>query len=152
MRRTLALTLALLAVLPVGAAAGAPVRTTLYEVEKDLMCDTCNVPLNVAESARADQERAEIRDLIAQGKTKREILDIFVAQYGSKVLAVPRGGGASITVWAVPAGIIAAVALGLLLLLPRWRRRRPSPAADPGPDLDAADAERLARDLAGYDV
>jgi hypothetical protein len=27
------------------------------------MCDTCNVPLNVAEPARTDQKRAEIRRL-----------------------------------------------------------------------------------------
>jgi hypothetical protein len=38
------------------------------------MCDTCNVPLNVAEPARTDQKRAEIRRLIARGLTKQQIL------------------------------------------------------------------------------
>ena len=32
------------------------------------MCDTCNVPLYIAESPRADQLRREIRALIAQGR------------------------------------------------------------------------------------
>ena len=146
--------LMLLAVAPTGALDAKP-RPTLYEVEKELMCDTCDVPLNIAASERADQERKQIQTLIAQGKTKQEILDIFVEQYGPNVLAVPRGGGASITVWAVPAGILAAVVLGLLLLLPRWRRRqneRPPDDGTQGPAVSSADAQRLEQDLAAYDL
>ena len=39
------------------------------------MCDTCNVPLYIAESPRADQLRREIRVLIARGETKPQIKD-----------------------------------------------------------------------------
>jgi len=38
------------------------------------MCDTCYVPVNVAEPARTDQKRAEIRPPIARGLTKQQIL------------------------------------------------------------------------------
>ena len=118
------------------------------------MCDTCRVPLNVAESARADQERKEIRELIGQGLTKQQILDRFAAEYGNDILAVPKGGGASVTVWAIPAAVVLAVAIGLLIALPRWRRRPPTepPNADRGSDLSSGDAERLDRDLASYDL
>jgi cytochrome c-type biogenesis protein CcmH/NrfF len=161
MRRAALLLFALLvlagapAVAPTGALAATP-RTTLNDVEDELMCDTCNVPLAIAESARADQEREEIRTLIAKGYTKQQILDTFEREYGPKVLAVPKSGGASISVWAVPAGAIVAIALALLFVLPRWRRRPPGgppPGGDRGaPELDTADAERLERDLAAYDL
>jgi cytochrome c-type biogenesis protein CcmH/NrfF len=153
-RRAVALALALAAT----AAPAAPAAPASFnEVEAALMCDTCNVPLAIAESTRADQERAQIRRLIAQGKSKQEILDIFAAEYGPNVLAEPTGGGSAAVAWAVPAAIIAAALIGVALLLPRWRRRRRD-AGDPagGEDADAPalspdDAERLERDLALYD-
>ena len=33
-------------------------RADFNDVEDEVMCDTCNVPLDIAESPRADQERA----------------------------------------------------------------------------------------------
>jgi hypothetical protein len=41
----------------------------------------------------------------------------------------------------------------LVVMLPRWRRRRriAAPAAALGPELDAQDARRLDEDLARYD-
>ena len=66
---------------------------------------------------------------------------------------MPKGGGASITVWAVPAGVIIVVALGLLLAIPRWRRRPPSDPQSGGPaELSRDDAQRLDRDIAAYDL
>jgi cytochrome c-type biogenesis protein CcmH/NrfF len=122
------------------------------DVENELMCDTCNVPLDIAESTRADQERAQIRRLIAQGKSKQEILDTFVAEYGPNVLADPTKGGGSPAVWLVPLAILVAALIAVALLLPRWRRRRrAAPDLPEGPSLSKADEERLDRDLALYD-
>jgi len=144
-----------LVLLALGAAltAAAP-ATTLNDVENQLMCDTCNVGLAIAQSDRADQERAEIHRLIRQGKTKQQILDIFRAEYGPNVLAQPSGGGTAVALWAVPAGIIALALLTIALLLPRWRRRRrgaddDEPPAPPA--LSTDDEQRLERDLALYD-
>jgi len=155
-RTTLATALGALALalcLAGGATAAEP-RTTLNAVEAQLMCDTCRIPLNIAESARADQERREIRRLIDQGLTKQQILDRFAAKYGNDILAVPKGGGASITVWAIPAAVVVAVALGLLLALPRWRRRPPSgpPGGAGTPALSSDDAQRVDREIAAYDL
>ena len=129
--------------------------TTLNAVEDQLMCDTCNVGLAVADSPRADQERAEIRRLIAQGKTKQQILDIFVSEYGPNVLADPKGGSSGTASWLVPAIVLVGAALAIALLVFRWRRRRrgapgepPEPAA---PTLSEEDEARLDRDLALYD-
>jgi cytochrome c-type biogenesis protein CcmH/NrfF len=155
--RTLALLLAVVAVAALtiaGNAVAATPKTTLGTVEKQLMCDTCRVPLNIANSARADQERAEIQQLIGRGLTKQQILDRFAAKYGNDILALPKGGGSSITVWAIPAAVVLAVALGLLLAIPRWRRRPPSdgPGTRDTPDLSSDDAQRLDREIAAYDL
>ncbi len=142
--------------LPATSASAAPARTTLNDVEDELMCDTCNVPLNIAESPRANQERRELRRLIAQGMTKQQILDRFAAEYGPDVLASPRKGGIAVAAWAVPAVVVLALVVALAFALPRWRRRRDAEAfaasadAEP-PELSPADAHRLERDLARYE-
>jgi cytochrome c-type biogenesis protein CcmH/NrfF len=152
MTRLLAIVLALAATASPALAAPA----NFNDVENELMCDTCNVPLNIAESTRADQERAQIRRLIAQGKTKQQILDTFVAEYGPNVLSDPTKGGGSPAVWLVPLAILVAAAIAVVLLLPRWRRRRRAASGEtdeaPGPALSRDDEERLERDLALYDL
>jgi cytochrome c-type biogenesis protein CcmH len=154
-RRALAVLIALVA-LTAAASPALAASANFYEVEAELMCDTCNVPLNIAESARADQQRAEIHRLIAQGKTKEEILDVFVAEYGPNVLSDPSKAGGSPAVWAVPLGLLLAAVAAIALLLPRWRRRRreePDGApAGPARALSDEDEDRLKRDLALYDL
>jgi cytochrome c-type biogenesis protein CcmH len=148
--------LSLVAVLALASAAvAAQPRTSFNDVEDEVMCDTCNVPLNVAESDRADQERAAIRKFIAQGLTKDQIKAKLKAQYGPGILATPQDSGFSLAVWWVPVAVVVAV-LGLLAaLLPRWRRRTQDGAeggAPAGRELTAGEAQRLDDDLARYDV
>jgi cytochrome c-type biogenesis protein CcmH len=150
-RRTLvAASIALLAL--ASPALGATPRTTLNDVEDEVMCDTCNVPLNVAQSPRADQERREIRAMIAQGLTKAQIKQRLKAEYGPDVLALPQDSGFSLAAYLVPVAVVLAL-IGLLAwLLPRWRRRPPPPSPPPGEEtLSPADARRLEEDLALYD-
>ena len=67
--RVLALLLCLLALAPAGSALAAAPRASFPDIEDEVMCDTCNVPLYIAESPRADQLRREIRALNARGET-----------------------------------------------------------------------------------
>jgi cytochrome c-type biogenesis protein CcmH len=158
-RLALALLTALAAALLVAAApalAAAP-RADLVDVEDEVMCVTCNVPLNIAEGAQPDSQRALIRDLIDQGMTKAQIKQELVAQYGPDVLALPDDEGFGLTAYAIPLVLGALVLAGLALLVPRWRRRPAAGmaragGADPGgSDLSAADARRLDEDLARYE-
>jgi cytochrome c-type biogenesis protein CcmH/NrfF len=142
----LALTLAAAAAAPASAA-----PASLTDVEDEVMCVVCNVSLNVAESPQADRERALIKTLIAQGRTKQQVKDALVAEYGQAVLATPHGGGVDWAAWAVPAALIAALLAALAVFVPRWRSRAPRGAVAAAPALDAADARRLEDDLARYE-
>lgn len=152
---------ALALVAPVGARAAAPTpRTTLPAVESQVMCVTCKIPLTVAQSPQADRERAYIEELIAQGQTEAQVKQSLVAQYGPSVLALPSTSGFDLTAYLVPIAVVLFVAGLLALMLPRWRRRVPIPAAavsgapesEPdGGQLSPADAARLEADLARFD-
>jgi cytochrome c-type biogenesis protein CcmH/NrfF len=136
------------------AAHAAQPRVSFNDIEDEVMCDTCNVPLNVADSDRADQERAVIRTLIAQGLTKQQIKDRLAAQYGPSILATPQDKGFSLAAWWVPVAVVVALLALLAALLPRWRNRPPPDDGRPprGRVLTAHESERLEEDLARYDV
>jgi cytochrome c-type biogenesis protein CcmH/NrfF len=103
-----------------GAAAPEP-KTTLPDVEDEVMCPICGTALNLSGAPQADRERAFIRRQIAAGKTKEEIKDALVAQYGTEVLAEPRKSGFELTAWLVPVAAI-------LVAAGRIRQRRGSAA------------------------
>jgi cytochrome c-type biogenesis protein CcmH len=156
-RATVAALVAAALLVPAGALAAAP-QADLVDVEDEVMCVTCKVPLNIAEGAQPDSQREHIRELIAQGRTKAQIKQELVAQYGPEVLALPDDEGFGLTAYAIPLLLGALVIAALALLVPRWRRR---PAAGMtsgggsdsggGPaELSAADARRLDEDLARY--
>src|ERR1700678_1859216 len=87
-RRAAAAGLALaLALVPVPPAAAATQRTTLVAVEQQVMCVTCQIPLQEAESPAADQERTFIQRLVNAGDTMAEIKHQLVLSYGVGVLA-----------------------------------------------------------------
>ena len=149
MRTLLALVLALLLA---PAALAAEPKTTLPDVEDEVMCVECGTALNVSTSPVADREREFIRRRIAEGKSKPEIKAALVEEYGPKVLAVPEGGGFDVAAWLVP-GLLSLIALlGVGIAALRWRgRREDEPVQDDGPELDPEDRRRLDADLAAYD-
>jgi cytochrome c-type biogenesis protein CcmH len=152
-----ALTLGLLlpVATPAVAIAATQPKTSLTQVENDVMCVVCNTPLAVSQSPQADAERRFISDLIAKGYTKAQIERALVGQYGPAVLALPPAHGFNLTVYVLPAVILLVGAIGLAFILPRWRRRTRAlqagtEAAASKPSLDPADAQRLEEDLARH--
>jgi cytochrome c-type biogenesis protein CcmH len=146
------LLVALAALLLAAPASAATPRTTLPDVEDEVMCPICGTLLQLAESPQALRERAFVRRLIAAGKSKAQIKDALVAQYGPAVLALPRGSGFDLSAYLVPAigFLVALAALGAGVW--RWRRagRGRGPPTASAPDAD--DAARLDADLARYDL
>lgn len=143
----LALLLTGLATAP--AALAATPQVTQHEVESEVMCPVCGTLLELAEAPQAQREKAFIARLIAAGRSKEEIKDALVAEYGREVLALPENSGFDLSAYLVPiaAFAIAMAAIGVAVV--RWRRTRPDD--DPSPaNSDRADRERLDADMAKY--
>ena len=129
-------------------------KTTLPDVEDEVMCTVCGTALNLSFSPQADRERAFIRREIAAGKTKDQIKADLVAQYGTQVLAEPPKSGFDLTAWLVPGGAIILAGIAIAVGLRRWRRagRGGGPPSGEGGPLEPSEAERLDADLARYDL
>jgi cytochrome c-type biogenesis protein CcmH len=128
-------------------------RTTLPVIERQVMCVTCKIPLNVAQSPQANRERAFIQSLIDEGRDEGQIKDALVGQYGRSALALPSDHGFDIAAYLVPLAAFLALVAALVVLLPKWRRyaraqASRAPAEEP---LSAADAARLDADLSRFD-
>jgi cytochrome c-type biogenesis protein CcmH len=67
---------------------------TETEVSESLICYVCpGEPLNVGRCSGGDKMRAAISSMLDEGKSKQEILDHFVAQFGESILTtVPKKG------------------------------------------------------------
>jgi cytochrome c-type biogenesis protein CcmH len=144
-----------LALLVPAAATAATPQTSLSEVSSEVMCPVCGTLLELAESPQAQREKAFISRLVAAGRSKEEIKDALVAEYGTEVLALPQDSGFDLSAYVVPivAFIVAAVALALGVT--RWRRDGGGPGGDEHPSSvgpNSEDAERLDADLARYDL
>lgn len=145
--------------LPAGAAAACQ-KTTLGDVEDEVMCPVCGVPLELAtEAPQAERERAFISEQIADCKSKEEIKDALVAQFGESVLATPGDDGFDLAAFLVPALALLVAGGGVGLAAVRWRRARGaaglggehrSEPAGSAPDPD--DAARLEADMRRYGI
>jgi cytochrome c-type biogenesis protein CcmH len=147
----------LLALLLAAAAGASEQKPTLAELERELICPTCQTTLELSNAPVAERMRAFIRQRIAAGDTKSEIKAALVEQFGESVLAAPPKKGFNLLAWVLP---LAGAALALALLafaLVRWSRARPDAAApvpastNGGPPLDPELERRLDEELARYD-
>jgi cytochrome c-type biogenesis protein CcmH/NrfF len=155
-RRAALLALLALVAFPAGAAAQDCPQTTLADIEDEVMCPVCGTPLGLAsEAPQAQRERAYIERLIARCKSKDEIKQALVVEFGDSVLALPGDQGddslGDVLVYVVPALGILLAAGGIAFAVVRWRRRD----GGPGGRRDAlagADGSRLDDDMERYDL
>jgi len=150
-RRAALIALATLTLAATASASTPTPKTTLPDVEDEVMCPTCGTLLQLAESPQANDERDFIRHEIAQGKTKQQIKDELVAQFGPRVLALPPASGFDLTAYLVPAAALLAAAVGIVVGLRRWRQAG-GRGGGGGAPLEPGDTERLDADLARYDL
>ena len=171
-RRLAALALALAALMGAPAPALACPRTSVGELENEVMCPVCKTPLAVAEKApQAERQRAFIQDRVDRCESKGEIKAALVAEFGDEVLALPEREGFDLAAYLVPAGALALGLAAAAVATVRWRRRRPraaegaallegggetvtagtvGAASSSAPSAEAS--ARLDRDLERYDV
>lgn len=154
MRRLAVLAAALTALAVPAAAQASEAHPTLAELENEVMCPTCHTTLAMSQSPAANRIRAFIRREIAAHKTKSEIKDALVAQFGDSILASPPARGFNLLVWLLPlvGGLVAIVVLGWLAR--RWLESRGPPVAAEAAGatpLDAGLDRRVDEELARFD-
>ena len=150
--RRLATTLTLFLVMASPALAAECPKTTLGDVEDEVMCPVCGTSLALAtEAPQANRERRFIEQQIAQCRSKDEIKNALAAQFGDSVLALPEDDGFGLAVYVIPPlALLAAGGVVAFVLL----RRRPARASaePPAAAPRAADEKRLSEDLERYEL
>ena len=144
--------LAVVAALALAPAALACPKTSLGDLEDEVMCPVCGTSLGLAtEAPQAQRERAFIQRLVDDCKSKDEIKAALTAEFGDEVLASPGDDGFEIAAYLIPLAVLLGAAATVTIGVRRWRRARiadTTPTATPA----RADTDRLDDDLARYDL
>jgi cytochrome c-type biogenesis protein CcmH/NrfF len=135
-------------------AIASPPQTTVNDVEDEVMCPICGTLLELADSPQARREKVYVAKLVAAGKSKAEIKDALVAQYGTDVLATPEASGFDLSAYLVPVLALLVAIPALAFSVGRWRRHgaRPAPEGGTARAPEGEEAERLDADLSRYDL
>ena len=127
-------------------------RPTLVQLEKEVMCPTCNSTLELSHAPIADRIRAFIVERIDAGDSKGEIKDKLVVQFGERILAAPTKSGFNLIAWVFPFVGIAVAGVIVFVILRRWRRVRRLPApGGPAGEIEPAIERRIDEELARLD-
>ncbi len=148
---------AALLVLAAVAVPGTAPALTETEVAESLLCYACpGEPLTADRCPGGDQMRSAIRRMIAEGKTKQEILDYFVAQLGEDILTIPPKRGFNLVAYIGPfVGLVAGLVVAGVLVR-RWGSagdpKGPGGGKGPGPpEVDEETRRRIDEELSHLD-
>lgn len=119
------------------------------ELDKLLMSPCCwTQTLNNHHSKIAQQMRAEIRQMLKDGKTDEDILTRFTAEYGKRIMAMPSAQGFDLAAYALPAMFLVSGGGVIWLILRSWGfSSQIDPARKELLQVDRTYAERLNREL-----
>ena len=98
------------------------------------MCPVC--PAETIDQAQVEyskQMRRVVREMLAQGHSRDEILDFFADRYGPQVLAAPPKSGLNLVAWIVPIVVVVAVIAGGMLVIRSMAERNNVAAGDEQP-------------------
>lgn len=112
-------------------------------IDRMLMCPVC--PAQTIAQAQVEisqQMRVIVREMLAEGKDRDDILDFFVERYGNDILAFPPKSGVNLVAWLLPAGGVIAGLVSVFFIIRSMTRRGPAPATPP-PVQDAGLAPYL---------
>ncbi len=117
----------------------------LQGLSEELRCLVCqNQTIADSNAELAQDLRREIRGMISQGRSDKEIIDFMVERYGDFVLYRPPVKGITLLLWGGP---LAFLLLGVVLLQRYLRRREALVAASaPLSEADLSRAEALLRE------
>lgn len=100
------------------------------ELEYEIMAPCCyGSTVGDHDSPAAKQVKAQIGQLISEGKTREEIMDMYVAIYGERILASPRAQGFNVMAYVMPPLFL--LMGGLLLVYAINQMKNSGPPAAP---------------------
>ncbi len=125
------------------------IEARVREIEHNLIAPCCwTQPVSQHDSEISRKIRKEVREMVAAGMSREEILNHYVAQYGERILAMPRPRGFNALVYVLP---WIALFLGIMLLVHLLKKlRSPEPVAGAPESIDkryAAVIEKEIREL-----
>jgi cytochrome c-type biogenesis protein CcmH/NrfF len=145
--------------LPAAALAAECPKTSLSDLEDEVMCLVCGTPLAlVDDEPQAQQQRELIRELVSDCRSKDEIKAVLVDEFGAEILALPGDGEddnlSDVLVYLIPALALLLAAGGIVLALRRWRRRPVGETDGHGEVAPASGAAtaRLDADIERYEL
>ncbi|HEY7471094.1 MAG TPA: cytochrome c-type biogenesis protein [Gemmatimonadota bacterium] len=116
------------------------------EIESMLKCPVCrSQSVRTSRSFMAEDMSRRVREMVAEGKSKEEIRDYFVARYGDYIVLAPRKEGFAWTVWLLPFALVAGGAATIVVVTRRWKGR--APPAPPPPVSSSRWMNELEREL-----
>lgn len=133
---------------------------SFQEIEESLTCQ-CGCGLTVhscnhLQCPSALPLRAEIREQLAEGKSKPEILAHFEGKYGEKILSAPTTTGFNLFAWTIPFIVVALGTAGVFMIARRWRYVSAAdidaPVAPPPVPQDGSLREILEREMKDFDA
>ena len=122
------------------------------EIEDNLIAPCCwTQPVSEHPSEVSDTIRREVREMLAAGKSRNEIIDHYVAKYGERILAAPRARGFNRLAYILPWLALVAGAGLTIILVKKFRTpaaAAATPARPPAPDAHYASmVEKEMKDL-----
>ena len=138
-----------------GPAASASAREqAAVEVEKGLMCycGCTDLTVHVCNCGVAAEIKSDIRERLAAGQSKDDVVAAYVAQHGAQIRSAPTKRGFDLLAWWMPFIAVFVAGWMVVSLIRRWRRDpAPAPAAAgaaPGPSAASLDrVDRAVRDI-----
>ena len=107
-------------------------------IDRMIMCPVC--PAETIDQAQVEisfQMRAVVREMLAQGRSREEVLDYFVDRYGPGILAAPPKSGANLLAWILPVvGVVAGLGAVLLVVRAMVGREQGRSDSDSAPEGD----------------
>jgi cytochrome c-type biogenesis protein CcmH len=117
------------------------------EIESELKCPVCrSQSVRTSRSFMAQDMSRRVRQMVAEGKSKEEIREYFVARYGDYIVLSPRKEGFAWTVWLLPFALVLGGAAAIVAVARRWKARPPLAAPAP-PSSTSTYTQRLEREL-----
>lgn len=128
----------------------------LMSIEESVMCvcGCANMVLSTCRCGFSPQMRAEIREIVAEGKNKEEAIQVLVERYGEVVLAVPKQEGFNLTAYTMPFVAMFGGGILLVLLIRGWKRGSREKDLKPAEDKELYEddpyRERLEQELKSF--